>query len=484
MKNLGKFLLFIIFSIDLFAKVTVAVDQNVITPGNVVNFNLSGEGFDAPDIKTLCGVNVLGRSSQTSINGMNGKFTKTKTITYSFAPEQSCTIEPIKITTDNGEITTKALRIIVKPLSAEARAKFSIQMYSDKKEVYVGEPFKITLNVKQRRDMKVVDSKFAPPDLSGFWVKKQQQEQPVVEGDYVVTKVIYIVAAQRDGNLSIANAKMSLAQREMNQDPFFANFMPALKWSRYISNSLHVKVKALPKGVDIAGSGLTLDMQLDKTKANANEPVNATIKLSGAVNFEDIGSLKPFIPNVSVFEDDAQIKHDIKNGEYVGEYTKKLAFVADNNFTIPAITVTYLNTKTHEIKVLQTKPVKVEIIGGGPQKNEAPLVVEKAPKEAVENVVSKQDKGVSDLYLLLAAVGGFVFGMAFMLLIPLVKGSKEKSITIASSDIKGILVALIEYKEDSDVKEMIELLEKKLYLDEDVKVDKNKLKALRKKYGF
>lgn len=484
MKNLGKIIICLIFGSNLFAGVSAGVDQSVITPGNVVNFSLqvSGTGFEKPNIDSLCGVNVLRRSSQTSISGVNGKFTRTQTLTYSFSPEKSCTIDPIEIKTDDGLVSTKPINIVVRPLSADAKAKFSLSYVSDKSEVYVGEPFKVTLTSKIRRDMKIVDSKFEPSGMNGFWVKKQQQLEGSYEGDYLQTKVIYILAAQRDGNLTIQPAKMNLAQRAVSRDPFFGDMMPNLSWNRYISNALHVKVKPLPNGIDLVGSDIKMDISVDKTKVNQNEPVNATVKLSGAANFEDVGSIKPFIPNVSVFEEDAKIEHFIKNGRYSGEYTKKLAFVGDGNFTIPPIEVKYLDTKTNSIKSIKTEPLHVEVTGGALKKSDEPLKIEKASEQKQEPV-KQTEENISYIYVVVSAIGGFVLGILFMLIKPFLSFKKE-STHISSKDTKAILARLIEFKDDADVKEMIDLLEKKLYAGENIVIDKTKLKELRKRYGF
>ncbi|WP_345992368.1 BatD family protein [Sulfurimonas sp. HSL-1716] len=483
MKNLGKIIIFLIFAANLFAGVTASVDQSVITPGNIVNFSLqvSDTGFEKPDIDTLCGVNILGRSSQTSISGINGKFTKTQTLVYRFSPEKSCTIDPIEIKTDSGVVKTKPIKIDVRPLSADAKAKFSLMYKSDRKEVYAGEPFKVILTSRIRRDMKIIDSKFEPSDMNGFWIKKQQQTDGTYEGDYLQTKVIYILAAQRDGNLTIRPAKMSLAQRGPRDD-FWGDMMPRIKWSRYISNRLHVKVKPLPNGIDIVGHDITMDISIDKTKANRNEPVNATVKLTGVANFEDIGSIKPFIPDVSVFEDDAKIEHFIKNGAYSGEYSKKIAFVGDGNFTIPAIQIRYLDTKTNSVKTLKTQPVHIEIAGGAAKKSEEPLKVERSSIEE-KAVGVKGAPNISYIYIAFSALAGFVLGILLMLLKPLFR-AKKRTVHISSKDTKAILSKLIEFKEDPEVKEMIDILEKKLYSGEDVQIDKNKLKELRKRYGF
>ena len=481
MKNLGKVALSLLLTTTLFAQVSADVDQSVVSPGNVVNFSLhvSDESFDEPQIQKLCGVNVLGRSSQTSIQDVNGKFKKTQTLTYSFSPEQSCTIEPLEINTASGIEKTEPITIEVRALSADAKAQYSLVYITDAKDVYVGEPFEITLVSKVRRDMKVADSKFEPSDMQGVWIKKQFQDQTQEEGDYIVTRVHYIIAAQRAGDLTIAPAKMSLGKRG-NAQSIWGDMIPNISWSRYISNSLHVNIKSLPKGVDLVGD-MHLNVEVDKTKVNQNEPVNATINIQGDGNFEDIGSLKPFIPKVSVFEDEAKIDQDKNIPDQETKYSKKMAFVADANFTIPSIEIKYFNIKTKSVETLRSKPIAIEVVGGAAMSS-TPLTIEKASPIEALSAPSLMPAKLSWIPMLLSGVVGFILGVLLMLLKPSFK--REKKSSVVSGDLKAVLAKLMDFREDPEVKEMIDILEMKLYSDSTLEIDKAKLKELRKRYKF
>ena len=484
MKNLGKKIATLILSTNLFAGVSADVDQNAITPGNIVNFSLhvSDVRFEKPSINTLCGVGILGTASQTSVNGVNGKFTKTLTLTYSFAPEHSCTIDPISIKTDNGIIKTAPIKIDVHPLSKNAKEKFSLEYTSEKKEVYVGEPFSVTLVSKIRRDMKVLDSKFEASDMNGFWIKKQQQEPDVVEGDYVVTKITYVLAAQRAGDLVLKPATMSLAQQAVKND-FFGGMATDVKWNRYISNSLHVSVKAVPSGVDLVGNDIKLNTTLDKTKVNQNEAANVTLTLNGVGNFEDVGTIKPFVANVSVFDDDAKVENFIKNGVYNSVYTKKIAFVSDKSFTIPPIEIKYFDTKTHDIKTLRSQPIHVDVLQNKRvSSKDEPLKIEKGVHESPKSILEYFSE-FTYIAMGVSAFVGFFLGIGFMRIKPYLRRDKTEG-PVSHKDTKALLAKLIEFKEDDEVRVMIELLERKAYLGQNITIDKKKLQELRKKYKF
>lgn len=481
MQNLGKLAIILMLNLNTWAKVSADVDQSAITPGNIVTFSLhvSDTRFQKPSISTLCGVSVLATSSQTSVTGVNGKFTKTQTLSYSFAPQHSCTINPIEIKTDAGVVKTAPIKIDVHPLSKEAKEKFSLLYTGEKKEVYVGEPFSVILNSKIRRDMKVIDSKFEPSDMNGFWIKKQQQEPQSTEGDYVNTKITYVLAAQQAGEMTLKPASMNLAQQAAAND-FLGGVGNEVKWSRYLSNSYTIKAKPLPAGIDIVGHDLELQANLDKIKVNQNEAVNMTLTLSGSANFEDLGALKPFMANVSVFEDDAKVEHFIKDGVYKSEYVKKIAFVGDKSFTIPPIEIKYFDTKTASIKTLRTQAYHVEVLRQVKGEKNGALKIEKGEKEQSKPFFENFTQFTS-FAMALSAFFGFLLGVAVMFFKPFFNKEKHEKL-VSNRDLKLLLTKLMAFKEDAEVRDMIEVLEQKIYLKKVLQLDKSKLQELRKRY--
>lgn len=481
MKNPGKIITSILYGSSLFAGVTADVDQSAITPGNVVTFSvhITDPKFQKPTISSICGTPVIATASQTNVSGVNGKFSKTQTFSYSFAPEHSCVINPIEIKTQSGSVKTAPIKIDVRALSKDAKEKFFLEYTTDAKEVYVGEPFTVSLVSKIRRDMKILDSKFEASDMNGFWIKKQQQEPDSAEGDYVKTKITYVLGAQKAGELSLKPAAMSLAQQATGGDDLFGSMQGNVKWNRYLSNSLHVKVKPLPSGVDLVGNDISIKVAIDKTKVNKNEAANLTLTLQGRANFEDVGALKLSIANVSIFEDDAKINNFIKDGIYNSTYAKKIAFVSGKSFTIPSIEIKYFDTKTKEVKLLKTEALHVSV--NSANSKETALKIEKA--DSSEEVSLVGSKPFFALSVALALLLGFILGVVMMI----VKPFSKKNVTVVPttrSQSKALIAKLIAFKDDVEVKEMIEILERKSYLGENIEIDKRKLQELQKRYKF
>jgi hypothetical protein len=476
MKNLGRIILFLILIIPniLNASVSATVDAQSVSVGEVVtlNISMSGEDIKKPNLTQICGNDVISSSSQTNIQMVNLDYQKTYTLSYQFVPKKSCTIEPIEVSI-NGKIEkTEPVKIEVKPFVQDKNADFQLVLSTDKKELYVGEPFEVTLLFKQKRSVEAVDSKFVPPDLKGFWVKGETQPTRYVDGEYTVTKLIYKLAAQREGMLNVTPAQMRIAQRVHSRSNW-GSFVPNVKWKSYFSNELNITAKALPNGMNLVGDFI-IDLLVDKTEINPNEAVNITIEVRGKGNLEDIKTFKPYIQGVSVF--DEQI---VVNGE---KLTQKIAFVSDEDFVIPSFSLEYFDLLTKKPKKIQTKEIPIHVSGTKLKKE---LVVKKEAKP-VEEEKEVQVKVVSNempiLYSVAIFIFGLILGIVLMLLSPWKIFNKERSVSL--KDPKILLVKLIPYKDDERVKSIMDILENNIYSKEKIQVEKKLLKEIIKTYDI
>lgn len=471
MKNLGKIIIFLLLIPHaVFGAVSASVDSHTVVLGDTVtlSLNISGSDVQRPNIQTLCDSDVTSSGSQTNIQMINGSYQKSFTLTYQFMPTKSCKIEPIELKIDGKAEKTEPINITVKPADTSRDAEFMLSLASDKKEVLVGEPFDITLLFKQKNGAGAVDSNFVPPSLKGFWVKNESKPQRYQEGDYTVTKVVYRVAAQRTGKLSVGKAQMKIATRVNSRD-MFGSFMPQVKWRSYFSNELNFDVKPLPGGVDLIGT-FTINAKADKTEINANEAVNVTIEVEGDGNLEDIKSFKPYIDGVNVFDEKI-----VLNGS---KLTQKLAFVADTDFVIPPFTLKSYDPKTKEIKTASTKEIKIRVKNSNPK---AKLTIKR--DESMNSVKAKtSQKEFSPYWSVLGFFIGLVFGILIMLLKPWKYFEKKKTFSI--KDTRVLLVKLLPYKNDEEVQKIVDILEKNIYSDEKVELDKKALKEIIKKYNI
>lgn len=488
MKNLGSIIIvFLTLYTGLYAGVKAELSRDSISLGETVilRLHVDGENIEEPAISKLCDSKIISTSRSTNMQIINGSYTKEQVLSYSFTPMATCKIEPIAVKIDGKYESTDPLNVTVNALAITKDSPFILTMEAEKSTVYVGEPLKVTINLKQRHNAEAVDSKFAPPELKNFWIKEQQQGRRFEEGDYTVTKVIYIMAAQKSGKQHIDRTQLQVAQRTHSRDAW-GQWFPQLQWRSFFSNELDIDVKPLPEGINLVGD-FNITATLDKNEAAANDAVNLTLRVSGSGNFEDIGSLKPFIDGVSVFEEDASTKAFIENGVYRGVWQQKMAFVSEHDYTIPPIALKYLDPESQTIKTVTTQALHVKI-KGAPQKTQEPLKIERSsddqPLQALEENTSIHSATPSYLWII-SLVGGVVLGILIML-IPWknLRRDKEFSTALNVRDDKSVLNFLLNFIDDPEVSDMVKQLEAKLYEGKSITIDKKQLKVLLKRYAL
>jgi hypothetical protein len=474
MKNLGKIFLFLLLTnVTLLAGVSATLDSRVVYRGEsaIYKLTISGEDITKPALTEICGNDVVSTGSQTNITSINGNYSKSYTLSYEFTPQSSCTIEPVTVMIDGKAEKSNSVELIVKEPTQDKQAEFRLNLEASKKRLYVGEPFKLTLTLKQRRNAQAVDSKFLAPDFKGFWVKSESQPSRVDNGEDIVTTVVYTLAAQREGNVTIEPAQLKIASRVLGRGGW-GSFAPQVKWKSYYSNKLTLDIKPIPNAASLIGD-FTISAQVDKKEINANEALNLTLVVEGVGNLEDIKSFKPYIQNVNVFDEKIVVKGN--------KLTQKLAFVSDSDFTIPSFELVFFSTKTQTLQKIKTQPIKIKV-NGSTQSKELKIKRDEsvaAPVAQTKEVI----KTVTDKSLIaIAFFIGLIVGIALMILKSFSFSKKEKSLNI--KDEKLLIMKLLPYKEDMDVQTILTLLENNLYSAHKEKIDKKLLKEILKRYNI
>jgi len=471
MKNLGKILLLLILQNSLFADASASVDSTSVTVGDTVTYtvSLSGEDIEKPSIKSLCDSDIISTGSSTSIQSINGKMKSSYELSYQFIPTKSCVIKPLEIKIGSDKFLTKEIKIEVKAMSNSADKDFILSLHSNKKELYVGEEFEVSLLIKQKSSVRFIDSRFTPPKFNGFWVKKELKPQRYEDGDYIITKVVYVLAPQRESKQVIKPAYIKIASRIKRLNSF-GMMNQNVKWKHYLSNELELDVKPLPNGVKLVGN-FQIEYELKSNEVEVNEPLNLTVKVRGNGNFEDIESFKPYIKGVNIFDEKISIKNSV--------LTQDIAFVSDSNFTIPPFSLEFFNPDTKKIEKISTKEILVNVKNA---KAKQDLNIKREENKIESKTIINYEK-LSYLKIAIIFIIGLSSGIVLMLLSPwkyIKKGEKSMSL----KDSKVILIKLLPYKDDLEVANIIEELEKSLYSKEKVDIDKKKLKKLIKKYNI
>ena len=484
-KILGKLILFL--PIFLFAaSVSVSVDKQEVNLGDSVTFTITAKGKDVtfPQIYSIGNYKIIGTAQSSNISIINGNISKSISKSYTFTPTQDVIIPSYEVKIDGKIYKTKPIKIkVVKNLKSNTNlAQFLLNV--DKKEVFVGEPIKLSAILQYKKDKNIVGFSFIRPHFSNFWIKQIGDVKKYIQGDFIVAKVDFLIFPQKSGEFSIGPiiARLSQKVREQNpfgndpffNDPFFNSAFVRVRNLQVASNSINIKVKPLPGNIYLYGQ-FKMKVSVDKKEVEVNKPVKLTIKISGYGNIDDIKKFNLNILNGVVYADEPKIKTQILNGKYQGEFIQNITIVADSNFTIPSLELKYFDSRDKKIKVLKSKPIHIVVKGG-----KKPAAIQtKAQNSKPLPKATKEQKSfpIWLIFILGSAFGGLIVYMVLKFK-NRDKNSVSKAILKAKSD-KELLDILLPYiKDDKAIEEAVKKLEENIFKGTSHKVDKKLLSEI------
>ena len=495
MKNIIISISFIM-SILYSNEVTAKVNQENIIKGTRVQLTLEAVGQDIkfPDIKSVGDYNIenISNMNQSSIKIINGEVKKeiSQKRILSFTPDKNMTIPSFEIKVDGKKLKTEPIDITVNKVSSytpTGTEKFTLQMRSNRKEVFIGEPFLVSIEFNQLKSVDLMDFRSQKPNFNGCISKEIKGEDTLQNSKYIIHRFNYILTPTIEQNLTIEPILAKVAERSRERDNFFGSIFDKPKWSQIISNSLNIKIKPSPSQSDLIGD-FKLTQKIDNRSVKANKPVNLTISILGEGNLEDFDALNYEIDGVTIYSDDAKITTQIKGDKLISNYTKKFVFISDNNFTIPNKSFSAFNFNTNKMYDINIDGYDIDVQGVSIAKNK--VLVHKnnitssnstAPtiKASTTNKNIDNEENPRIWMLLLSFVAGIIVTL-ITLKFKQIKEFRFKSNPYKHSEALKILYPHI--NTNKDIENMVRDLYEKENGNKDIKIDKKRLKELLKKY--
>jgi hypothetical protein len=381
------------------ASVKLRLNSTEVVEGSPLEVQIIAEGKDIqfPDIQDIGGFPVEGNgiSSKMESTYINGKFSSKnlKTLHFTFYPEMDMAIPAFSVKIGGKSYQTKAVKIhVVKPSEAVAKSVdgYSLRIRGSKKNLYVGEPFIVTVDFFEPRNSSVVKVEYTPPKFKHFFSQSLGDERLKRSATGTLHTLEYLVSAKKDGNLTILPPKARVGIRSFSgasRDPwgFFGN---DVQWRSVRANALVVGVKPVPTNVDMVGI-YKIETKVDHKHAKANTPITYTIKISGEGNLDDLANPKFDLPEVTVYGDDPKVESKVIGDKAVSSYERKYVFISDKDFTIPSLTFRSFDYKSQKSKRLSTKSYQIKIEGKAPSST-VPKVVTSSPKMQQATVTAEK----------------------------------------------------------------------------------------------
>lgn len=491
-KTLGS--LFLLISFLSAGSITATVDTQEVLKGDSVMLTLSVTGDNMgqiPDIKDVNGYSVFNiqRRSSSNFVFVNGKsrMEKTQILMLEFRPDANMTIPSFSVKVD-GQVE-KSEPISLSVLDATTGVKretkdFSLDMKVEKKKFYLGEPIVLNLYFKQRNSVDVMEIDYRPPEFKAFFSKQIGEGKTYRKGEFTIQELNYLLIAKKSGELTLEPARAKIAKRSRKRE-MGGWFVDIPDWINISTPALSVEVIAPNEKHDIVGQ-YRLSDTVDHLKVKANKPVTLRMELLGNGTLDDYDGVKFDIPSVTMYSDDAKIESKLLGKKLQSRYQKSFVFIADHNFTIPSKEIRVYEYETGRVNVLKTKTYKIEVEGSANTITRATVHAQQTPVKIA--TMSQQDSHTFSYEKLpssLALLVAFVLGVVSTLLLKYLPqlslpkwNSKGKSFKYDEA-LKVLYPKMSKHQE-------VEAMVRQLYAikggDKSVKIDKDALKVLLKKY--
>lgn len=371
--------------------------------------NEKTRNFEYPDFS---GFKVIsGPSIGENMLSINGRVSFEQSARFQLLATEVGTFNIGKATvTINGiAYQTKPLKIEVvaerpkEPNSLEAKAEqlVYVKVFTNKRSVYVGEPFSARYTVVLKANVDGYQAISTPDLTNDFSVsdleKPNTYSKEIIDGESVTVTDLgrFILRPNRSGTFSPGNLQMQFStQVPTGRTDWFGR--QEVRSVKYISSSAFptITVKPLPSAgqpADYTGAvgDYKLYVNLSRNEVKADESITLTIELSGSGNIQYAQLPTPQIPN-SIERYDPEYKERITeklsgiNGYKRHEYLLIPRY--RGIYKIPPITFSYFDPEKEKYITLTSAPLEINVTEGPQATNndvQQPTVTDKSNVSAL-----------------------------------------------------------------------------------------------------
>jgi|GEM_PF-793304 len=272
----------------------------------------------------------------------------------------------------------------------------------DKQTAYVNEAILLTYVCEFSDASELYTIDFNPvQDNEHFSIKLFKQSQELKELKRVNTYE-YIAYVKKAGPISFDFDVVMKETTQESVNSVIRGHYDDSKSESFVSTPmkqvpLSVNVKDTPS--KLVGE-FTLKVKQDRSKITAYQPYHLELQIEGVGNFSHLDSLRFNIDGIKVFTQGGVLKSDFTQDGEVGVWTQKFAFVSENSFVIPEVSIEYFDLKTEKLERLVFNSVNVEVEKSAYKKEDL------LDKEEEEDFLYKPEY----FYYLLTLIFGFLVG--------------------------------------------------------------------------
>lgn len=325
----------------------------------IFTFIAVGDGVRFPNIDEIDGYKVQLIASSSSVVNLKSNIIEKKSKTYQLFAKKDITIPSYVFQIDGREYKSKSQNIVMEKIkkTKSKYADFTIQ--TDKKEVYVGEEFRLKLIFKYAKDLNVDALGLADIKFEDFWYKPLKSNNKRYElNNFIYQELEFLMFAQKEGRLTIRPLRVDM--QVLDERTAFSFLTNEAKIYKIYSNNLNIKAKKLPNDLTLIGD-FNIKATVDKTQINQGESLSLKVEVDGYGNIDDLDDFKLTIANATIYENKANIRSILKDGKSYGNYSKVFSVIPNESLTIPSFKIEYFDLEKKEKISKKTEDFKIEV---------------------------------------------------------------------------------------------------------------------------
>ena len=398
-------LLLLDLSLPASAAINAWLDQNQVGPGESVQLTLQHDGRtdSQPDLSPLNqDFDVLGRSTSSSIQIVNGKMSATSQLTLTLAPKHGGKLLIPALQWDGQYTPALALTVsgsgsgaATPSASAPAgkAAHIFITTTLDQKQPYVQAA--VTLTVRLYVDEPLYQASLDLQPSNDVLIQQlgQDNQSSVTRDDrsYQLVERKYLLFPQRSGEIRLAGPVLDAqvpAASNVNpfaSDPFFGNvfgrnpfagMLNSTQPVRIRGNPIVLNVRARPAGWTghdwLPAQKVTLEetWQPERGAIHAGDPITRNLRLSAvgltAPQLPDLSALMALPQGLRAYPDQPKLNTGTQGDGVVGTRTQDIALIASQagRYVIPALHLSWWDTANNTQKEIDLPAHTLDVLPG------------------------------------------------------------------------------------------------------------------------
>lgn len=358
-------------------------------------------------------------------------------------------------------------------ISFEHCDDFSVETIIDKNSIFVGQRAKFSLILKYKVNAKFDDLKYDFDDVNGLLIEQVSQIQTKKDDKFITKKIDFSIIAEKSGNFKLPQVCVFIGVFERmgaSGDEIYVDFFgKTLKYFKIYSNILNLHVKPLPDGIKLYGK-FDIYANVDKQKANKNEPINLTLRINAKGNISSIDKFNLHLPNAKIYTNEPKIEKTILNGENIDVFTQNFLILSDENFTIVPFELNYFDSDLNAVKTVSSDAIFVEILN----LNDENLTLQNINKNTNLRNINKVIK--NNIFIFLFCIFFIILLFIILKIINMLKFNNKSQISVkilAAKTDRVLFEILLPYANyDNLIDETLKKLEENIYKNKNHKIDK------------